>query len=88
MDEQQKQERNQERLEREFESHVSTKARMNPLEWINAHPECMSLRKRINARCWDCMYDPTNGSTLKRIRECPCETICSLWPIRPYQEKK
>jgi len=43
----------------------------------------MSLRKAVNAKCKDCIYDPLAGGTWrKQVEECPC-TSCPLYPVRP-----
>jgi hypothetical protein len=54
---------------------------LNPVEKARNNPK--SLRLAINAKCYDC----TCGQKLE-IKHCPMETNCSLWPLRPYQEKK
>lgn len=42
-----------------------------------------SLRKAINAKCADCIYDPLNGGTrAQQISLCTCFD-CPLWPVRP-----
>jgi len=43
----------------------------------------MGLRKAINAKCKDCIYDPANGGTwLAQVAQCSCRD-CPLWPVRP-----
>lgn len=48
-----------------------------------------SLRKAINEKCKDCIYDPLSGlGTWKQQTEgCPDES-CSLWPVRPKSSAK
>ena len=49
-----------------------------------------SLRKAINAKCWDCVggkfSTDDNSGVRKEIRLCPV-TKCSLWNFRPYKNK-
>ncbi len=49
----------------------------------------MSLRKAINAKCKDCIYDPLSGlgSWRKQVEGCP-STSCSLYPFRPKTYSK
>jgi len=48
----------------------------------------MSLRRAINDKCRDCIYDPLAGGTWrKQVEECKC-TRCPLWPVRPKTTKK
>ena len=43
----------------------------------------MSLRKAINEKCKDCVYDPlAGGSWLKQVELCTC-TDCPIYPVRP-----
>ncbi len=43
----------------------------------------MSLRKAIDGKCRECIYDPlAAGSWLKQVEEC-VSTDCSLYPTRP-----
>ena len=43
----------------------------------------MSLRKAINEKCKDCIYDPlAGGSWLKQVELCTCSD-CPLYPVRP-----
>lgn len=43
----------------------------------------MSLRKAINGKCKDCIYDPLAGGTwLAQVAQCSC-IDCPLWPVRP-----
>ena len=42
-----------------------------------------SLRKAVNAKCKDCIYDPSSRGTWKQqVTLCSCKT-CALWPHRP-----
>ena len=42
-----------------------------------------SLRKAINEKCKECIYDPANGGNWRQqVSMCTCFG-CSLWPIRP-----
>jgi len=43
----------------------------------------MSMRRAINAKCKDCIYDPkAGGSWLAQVAACSCSG-CPLWPLRP-----
>ena len=47
----------------------------------------MSLRKPINDKCRDCIYDPLDkGTAAQQIACCVC-TDCSLHPVRPITTK-
>jgi len=41
----------------------------------------LSLRKSINAKCFDC-----SGSQIEEVKQCTVKS-CPLWLVRPYQEK-
>ena len=58
---------------------IKTKSR-NPTEQWEENPT--SLRKSINAYCYDC-----SGFSINEIRLCPVKK-CPLWKIRPYQTKE
>lgn len=48
----------------------------------------MSLRKAINLKCKDCIYDPTEpGSWVQQVEGCEIRS-CSLWPVRPKSRAK
>jgi hypothetical protein len=44
----------------------------------------MSLRKAINAKCKDCIYDPLSGlgHWRQQVEACTAKS-CPLWPVRP-----
>jgi len=43
----------------------------------------MSLRKAINEKCKDCIYDNlAEGTWLKQVELCTCSD-CPLYPVRP-----
>ena len=49
----------------------------------------MSLRKAINDKCKECIYDPDAtglGSALNQITSCEI-TDCPLWAVRPTNLK-
>ena len=49
----------------------------------------MSLRKAVNAKCRECIYDPDAkglGSALNQITNCEL-TDCPLWSVRPTNLK-
>ena len=58
---------------------TKTKSR-NPTEQWEDNPT--SLRKSINAYCYDC-----GGFNINEVRLCPAKK-CPLWKIRPYQTKE
>ena len=42
-----------------------------------------SMRKAIDEKCKDCIYDQANGGNWRQqVSMCTCFD-CSLWPIRP-----
>jgi len=42
-----------------------------------------SLRKAIDNKCKDCVYDPANkGTWRQQVEACDIES-CPLWPVRP-----
>ncbi len=49
----------------------------------------MSLRKAINEKCKDCIYDPLSGlgNWRQQVAGCTSED-CSLWPVRPISSLK
>ena len=57
-----------------------TGGRKTPLQVAAENPT--SLRKAINAKCYDC-----NGGEqwVQRTRECPVKS-CPLWNVRPHQK--
>ena len=54
--------------------------RRTPTEVWEENPT--SLRKAINAYCYDC-----SGFNINEVRLCPVKK-CPLWKIRPYQTKE
>lgn len=43
-----------------------------------------SMRKAINDKCKDCIYDPKSGmGTWKQQTDACTIMTCSLWPLRP-----
>lgn len=51
--------------------------RLDPIEKAKRDPK--SLRKAINAKCWDCACENRT-----EIRDCEVKN-CPLWNVRPYQ---
>ena len=49
----------------------------------------MSLRKAVNAKCKECIYDPKSGlgSWRKQVSYCRC-TSCPLYDVRPKTSSK
>ena len=48
----------------------------------------MSLRKAINAKCKQCVYDPMDvGTAAQQIAACICSD-CPLHPVRPITTKQ
>lgn len=56
--------------------------RKNAIEKAKENPT--SLRKAINAKCFDCMCGSCNHGITRLIRECNVSG-CPLHPVRPYQ---
>ena len=53
----------------------------------NVKRQRVSLRKSINNKCRDCIYDPlAGGSWLKQVEMCT-STDCPLYPVRPMPHK-
>ena len=47
-----------------------------------------SLRKSINAKCKDCIYDElAAGSWVMQVEACTCFT-CPLWRVRPVRSQR
>lgn len=43
----------------------------------------MSLRKAINEKCKECIFDPAApGTWKKQVDDCTVQS-CPLWPVRP-----
>jgi hypothetical protein len=44
----------------------------------------MSMRRAINEKCKDCIYDPLcgGGNWRQQVEACTIKS-CSLWPYRP-----
>jgi hypothetical protein len=49
----------------------------------------ISLRRAINAKCKDCIWDPLSGggSWLAQVGACPAVT-CPLHPVRPRSKPR
>ena len=46
-----------------------------------------SLRKAINEKCKDCIYDPLSGlGTWRQQVECCTSHDCPLYPVRPISK--
>jgi len=59
---------------------VIQKKPRNPIQIAKDNPK--SLRKAINAKCWDC-------SCFQSYEITKCQVFdCSLWNLRPYQPKR
>ena len=47
----------------------------------------VSLRRSINAKCKECIYDPSCGGGTWREQVAKCSsTGCPLWPVRPFPQ--
>jgi hypothetical protein len=55
----------------------------DPYQIAAADPK--SLRKAVNAKCWDCQGGGADPNTRQAVGQCGI-TDCSLWPVRPWQE--
>jgi hypothetical protein len=42
-----------------------------------------SMRKCVNAKCKECIYDENGKGTWRQQVEACTATKCALWPIRP-----
>lgn len=50
---------------------------------MSKKPIRTSLRAVINAKCRDCVYDPSNGGTWRQqVEDCAVKR-CALYPVRP-----
>ena len=49
----------------------------------------MSLRKAVNDKCKECIYDdsPGNGNWRQQVAACTAKT-CPLYPVRPISKPK
>jgi len=48
-----------------------------------------SLRKAINEKCKECIYDPHPGNGNWRQQTGACSYVnCPLWPVRPTSEPR
>ena len=48
----------------------------------------MSLRKAINEKCKDCIYDKLGeGNWRQQVTACTC-TTCPLYPVRPQSKQR
>jgi hypothetical protein len=49
----------------------------------------MSLRKAINEKCRECIYDSKSGlgTWRQQVEACPC-TLCPLYRVRPVSLPK
>ena len=54
----------------------------NPLEKLAEKPD--SLRRAINARCYQCESEDADPAVKWRIGNCRA-TTCALWNVRPFQ---
>lgn len=49
----------------------------------------MSMRKAINEKCKDCIYDPQSGGGTWREQTQNCaDTTCPLYPYRPMSRPR
>jgi hypothetical protein len=55
----------------------------DPLKAAEANPG--SLRKAVNAKCWDCVGAGQDPNPRGAIRDCGV-TACPLFAVRPYQK--
>jgi hypothetical protein len=61
---------------------------ISPIERLSQNPG--GLRLSIDAKCFDCIYDPADGglgSWRRQIAECTVQT-CPLYPVRAKRTKK
>lgn len=58
--------------------------RKTPIEKLAENPT--SLRKAVNAKCYDCQGSDGDPKVRSRIGKCHCVS-CPLYNVRPYQKK-
>jgi hypothetical protein len=52
-------------------------------------PKRYSMRKLVNLKCKECIYDPKGGyGTWRQQTEACTSRKCPLWPIRPVSKPK
>jgi len=56
----------------------------DPMKRAEANPT--SLRRAIDAKCWDCQGRDSDPSPRWRIGNCEMPD-CPLYPVRPYQTR-
>ena len=60
---------------------------ITPIERSKQNPK--SLRLAINAKCYDCIYDPYSGIGNWRMQVSSCTSVnCPLYPIRPLTKPR
>jgi len=60
---------------------IEKPTRKTPIEKAQEDPT--SKAKAIIAKCYDCVYDPSDkGSWRDQVRNCECSS-CPLWSVRP-----
>lgn len=59
-----------------------TLVRLDPVAKAKLNPK--SLRRSVNAKCWDCCGAGADSGTRNAIGNCTV-TRCPLWSVRPYQ---
>ena len=58
---------------------------LDPIERAKTEPK--SLRRAINAKCYECQGEDADPSWQWRVGNCEIPD-CPLWPHRPYQKQK
>ena len=67
---------------KEMRENGTYRSNIDPIEKLSRHPT--SLRRAIDAKCFDCEGRNADPNVKKRIGTCPI-TSCPLWNVRPYQ---
>ena len=63
---------------------LKTSPRQDPITKSAGDPK--SLRKAINAKCWECAGGGQDGEAFTRETIRTCTVACPLKVLRPYQE--
>ena len=65
---------------------MSDNHNITPIE--NSEQNPTSMRYAINAKCWDCIYDPAApGNWRQQVTACT-QTDCPLFKLRPVSGSK
>ena len=62
---------------------VTRSDRLDPMQKAQQNPE--SLRKAVNAACYDCVGGSHTLNWREEVRNCPLQQKCPLWNVRQYK---